>query len=358
MTKIKFTGATAIASNHEALTVGAVGLVVRFEFNSAWDGLHKTAVFHCGGVTKDVLDSSFPANICPIPWECLQEEGETLYCGVYGTDSNGNIIIPSKMARLGTVHPGADPTGDESLDPTLPVWQQALNIAQDAMSQLAGKVNRSGDTMQGDLDIGTHTLRLGPTTGMTEDNNNTIRLVADREGEGVTLRNIDTPYEDSDAVNKKYVDDNTQPKGDYALRSELFSGSYNDLTDKPSGVTPHIGDNGNWYLGSTDTGKPSRGATGPQGAPGIYYGTTQPTGDTHPVWIDPGGDQDDGGLLPAVTTNDNGKFLRVVNGAWAATATQMATTSEVNAVSTRVSTLENAGYLTLATLPKYGGESE
>ena len=124
------------------------------------------------------------------------------------------------------------------------------------------------------------------------------------------------------------------------------------------GITPHIGDNGNWYLGSTDTGKPSRGATGPQGAPGIYYGTTQPTGDTHPVWIDPGGDQDDGGLLPAVTTNDNGKFLRVVNGAWAATATQMATTSEVNAVSTRVSTLESAGYLTLETLPKYGGESE
>ena len=26
-------------------------------------------------------------------------------------------------------------------------------------------------------------------------------------------------------------------------------------------VTPHIGDNGNWYLGNTDTGKPSRGAT-------------------------------------------------------------------------------------------------
>lgn len=257
MTKIKFTGATAIASNHEALTVGAVGLVVRFEFNSAWDGLHKIAVFHCGGVTKDVLDSSFPANICPIPWECLREEGETLYCGVYGTDSNGNIIIPSKMARLGTVHPAADPTGDESLDPTLPVWQQALNIAQDAMSQLAGKVNRSGDTMQGDLDIGTHTLRLGSTTGMTEDNNNTIRLVADREGEGVTLRNIDTPYEDSDAVNKKYVDDNTQPKGDYALRSELFSGSYNDLTNKPTIPTalpnPHkLTINGTSYDGTED----------------------------------------------------------------------------------------------------------
>ncbi len=108
------------------------------------------------------------------------------------------------------------------------------------------------------------------------------------------------------------------------------------------GITPTIGANGHWYLGTTDTGKPSRGATGakgdagatgpagpvgPQGpagspgkdgAPGIYYGTTPPTGGTHPVWIDPGGDHDDGGLLPAVTAADTGKFLRVVNGAWAA----------------------------------------
>ena len=34
------------------------------------------------------------------------------------------------------------------------------------------------------------------------------------------------------------------------------------------GVTPHIGDNGNWYIGSTDTGKPSRGEKGDPGAAG------------------------------------------------------------------------------------------
>ena len=60
------------------------------------------------------------------------------------------------------------------------------------------------------------------------------------------------------------------------------------------------------------------GATGAAGAPGVYYGTTPPTGDTHPVWIDPDGDHDDGGLLPAVTAADNGKVLRVVSSAWAA----------------------------------------
>ena len=50
------------------------------------------------------------------------------------------------------------------------------------------------------------------------------------------------------------------------------------------GVTPHIGDNGNWYLGATDTGKPSRGATGAKGdtgAPG-KDGTKGDKGETGP----------------------------------------------------------------------------
>lgn len=34
------------------------------------------------------------------------------------------------------------------------------------------------------------------------------------------------------------------------------------------GVTPHIGDNGHWYIGSTDTGKPSRGVAGAKGKDG------------------------------------------------------------------------------------------
>lgn len=47
------------------------------------------------------------------------------------------------------------------------------------------------------------------------------------------------------------------------------------------GITPHIGDNGNWYLGTTDTGKPSRGATGATGAKGDA-GATGPAGPVGP----------------------------------------------------------------------------
>lgn len=38
--------------------------------------------------------------------------------------------------------------------------------------------------------------------------------------------------------------------------------------DGANGITPTIGTNGNWYLGTTDTGKPSRGEKGDTGAAG------------------------------------------------------------------------------------------
>lgn len=44
-----------------------------------------------------------------------------------------------------------------------------------------------------------------------------------------------------------------------------------DGTNGTNGITPTIGANGNWYLGTTDTGKPSRGATGAKGDPGTDY---------------------------------------------------------------------------------------
>ena len=67
------------------------------------------------------------------------------------------------------------------------------------------------------------------------------------------------------------------------------------------GVTPTIGENGNWYLGSTDTGKPSRGITGEQGPQGPKgdageTGPAGPKGDTGPAGqTGPKGDKGDTG---------------------------------------------------------------
>lgn len=61
--------------------------------------------------------------------------------------------------------------------------------------------------------------------------------------------------------------------------------------------------------------------TGPQGPAGAD-GATGPQGDTGPQGeTGPQGPQGPAGIgLPAVTAEDNGKFARVVDGAWAADA--------------------------------------
>lgn len=61
---------------------------------------------------------------------------------------------------------------------------------------------------------------------------------------------------------------------DDALTAAKASGEF----DGADGITPTIGDNGNWYLGATDTGKPSRGEKGDTGS----TGPTGPQGDIGP----------------------------------------------------------------------------
>ena len=66
--------------------------------------------------------------------------------------------------------------------------------------------------------------------------------------------------------------------------SETYDGSSAKTIEIPigaDGITPTIGENGNWYLGATDTGKPSRGEKGETGARG-EKGDTGATGATGP----------------------------------------------------------------------------
>ena len=57
-------------------------------------------------------------------------------------------------------------------------------------------------------------------------------------------------------------------RADKADGSGSASFTYKGTLKGADGITPHIGDNGNWYIGDTDTGNPSRGATGEKGDPG------------------------------------------------------------------------------------------
>ena len=70
---------------------------------------------------------------------------------------------------------------------------------------------------------------------------------------------------------------------------ETFNLTFDDLTPEqkaeltgPSGTSPHIGENGNWFVGELDTGVQAQGAQGPKGEQGPQgdTGATGAKGDT------------------------------------------------------------------------------
>lgn len=136
-------GAHAAVRKQDILTVGMVGVVAKFSFfDETWDGLGKTAVFRQGNVTKDALIFNDEVTI---PWEVLQMPGVPVQIGVYGTNSDGSIVIPTVWATTNPVRDGADPSGDESYPEAPSVAEQVLAASSTAL-QIAEDVKSRADS--------------------------------------------------------------------------------------------------------------------------------------------------------------------------------------------------------------------
>ena len=102
-------------TQREIVTSGSVNVYqCQFQFDSAWDGLEKTAVFKAGDISISVLLDDLGA--CNIPWEVFQDAKRTLYAGVYGT-KNDNVVLPTIWAALGTIKEGVS-LGDTAQPPS------------------------------------------------------------------------------------------------------------------------------------------------------------------------------------------------------------------------------------------------
>ena len=212
--EVRVSGCRCETVRLEPIPRGIVGAVVAVEYTDpAWDSLRKTAVFR-GAATKDVLDAG---NEIVIPAEVVSKAGGSLYMGVYGVDAENHVAIPTIWTELGVIQGAATPSGDASTAPSLPVWAQIQAMVGDL----------------GTLD--------------TEAKSNLVAAI----NEALTKGGEIAPAEVQRIVE------------DYLKANPLGTGS-----DGKDGITPTIGKNGNWYLGSTDTGKPSRGADGTPGATG------------------------------------------------------------------------------------------
>lgn len=139
----------------EPLTSGMVGQTIHFEYSHDFDGLAVTAVFTDGKNTVDVLN---PGNQCVIPHEVLTTVGAMVKVGIYAVRGN-ELVIPTIYAHIGVVLKGADPSGDVSIDPTLPVWAQTQaligNLSQietEAKDNLVEAINELKHTVDSKQD--------------------------------------------------------------------------------------------------------------------------------------------------------------------------------------------------------------
>ena len=285
--EVRVSGCRCETVRLEPIPRGIVGAVVAVEYTDpAWDSLRKTVVFR-GAATKDVLDAG---NEIVIPAEVVSKAGGSLYMGVYGVDAENHVAIPTIWTELGVIQGAATPSGDASTAPSLPVWAQIQAMVGDlgtldteAKSNLVAAINealtKGGEIAPAEVQriVGDYLKANPPGTGA--DGKDGITPTIGKNGNWY-LGSTDTgkPSRGADGT----------PGATGAPGKDGAPGA-----DGKDGITPTIGKNGNWYLGSTDTGKPSRGAGGTPGAAGASGKDGSP-----------GADGKDG-ITPAIGENGN-----------------------------------------------------
>ena len=159
--------------------------------------------------------------------------------------------------------PADMPSGGGSSDAVLHTAQTLTEAQQFQARKNIGAIGHDSPQFQGYLALAPANETLGSGVGLSptgSGHNYTLDISDVDEGNPTLLTGVKTPTD---------ADTNAATTVEY-VKSKVASGG--------GGITPHIGDNGNWYLGTTDTGKPSRGATGAKGD----TGATGPAGPVGP----------------------------------------------------------------------------
>lgn len=139
--KIEVSGVRAVTRGHVVIPAGITGATVCFVFTDPrWDDLTKIAVFQ-GSQTRDVAMDS---DCVVIPHETVAQPGRMLRVGVCGIDRERNLVIPTLWTTVGPIQDGADPSGDSSVEPTLPVWAQ-LAQRLDEVETMVGQMTLLSD---------------------------------------------------------------------------------------------------------------------------------------------------------------------------------------------------------------------
>lgn len=285
-----------IATTIDPATVvnGNNDYTVVFDFDSEWDSLSsKTAMFVYGREEQKYKTVTFTGNSCVMP--ALYNTGYVLigvFAGDIKTTSAAYVkCIPCIKDNDSTLDTGSGGT----IDTGTTDHSQLINrdIAdQHPISAITGLEEN-----------------LTPLTGTTETLTPMQVYDAIKSGKSVVLQHTDSQfglltfasfnifeefvkavvstsiakYEDAYlvgslagyAIRNTWVFNITEmAKADdipVAVNNALAQAKANGEFDGADGLTPTIGENGNWYLGDADTGKPSRGDKGSDGKSAYQY---------------------------------------------------------------------------------------
>ena len=188
---------------------------IEFDFDAEWTDLNnKIGIFAYNDAAAHkwaYQPVMFSGNTCAVP---ILRDIHCVYVGV--TAGNVRVTTPANVRCRLSISDYADTEEPPSAD----IWGQILAKFDELQTEIDEiKAGGVGGT---DISLGV----TGATVGQT--------------------------------VNVKSVDADGKPTAWEAV----------DMAAGADGVTPTIGENGNWYLGETDTGKPSRGDKGDKGDAG------------------------------------------------------------------------------------------
>lgn len=288
-----------IATTIDPATVvnGNNDYTVVFDFDSEWDSLSsKTAMFVYGREEQKYKTVTFTGNSCVMPAlyntgyvligvfagnikttsaayvkciPCIRDNDSTLDTGSGGTIDTGTTDHSQLINRdIADQHPISAITGlEEALTP-LTGTTETLTPTQvcDAIKSGKSVLLQHTNSQFGLFTFASFNIfeeeKAVVSTSIAKETGGTylVGSLAGNAIRNVWIFNVTKMAESDDipvAVNE-------------ALAQAKASGEF-DGADGQDGITPTIGDNGNWYLGETDTGMPSRGDKGDKGEKGDAF---------------------------------------------------------------------------------------
>ena len=355
MTKARIDGVELKISEREPLLAGTVGLnKISLSFSDEWAIFTKQIDFtnEQSGETRRI---SAEVGVCTVPWELLRSEGD-ITCYVRGIGSDGSLVLRTNEANLGTVLGSADGNVPGTGTPTPDVCDETAakigdlsKLETDEKSQLVGAINevkRKADSKQDKLTAGDNiTIAADGTISSTGG------------GAEVFFLDVFVITETEVVTNKTYAE----------IKAAIDAGDIIYITDKNGVVyVPQVAKTNTkiellWLDSHEDRTYRWSAVVNSENAWSVTFpelADTDKLGNLNALKT-----QAADNLVAAInevkqtTDTKQDKLIAGANITIAADGKTISATGGGGSVPTNVSAFTNdAGYLTLATLPKYGGE--